>query len=153
MKIKTKQNNFSDSSEFSTIRVRRTISQCLGWVVESNSPGINKHHKTHRLLLKCKLSTSEPPPLTQDNQQALKNIPWGSKIPYCIHLSPGENMRKSREPMTNASHVSQWATGRRSHVTVGSPTYEHTNIPTYELSAHHQINFIPNPGGNFASVT
>lgn len=126
-----------------------------GLSVELNSPGTNKHHKTHCLLLKCKTSTSELPPLTQDNQQALKTIPWESKkkIPYCTHLSPGETMRKSRQQMTNASHVSEWGTGRRSHVMVGSPTYEHTNIPTYDLSAHHQTNFVPKPGGDFASVT
>lgn len=124
-----------------------------GLSVELNSPGINKHHKSHCLLLKCKTSTSELSPLTWDKEQTLKNIPWETKIPYCTHLSPGESMRKSRQQMTNASHVSERATGRRRNVMVGSSKYERTNIPMHDLSAHHQTNFIPKRGQDFASVT
>lgn len=92
---KQNKTNFSGSTEFSATRVRTKISQCLGWVVELNSPGVNKHHKTCCLLLKCKTPTSELPPLAQDNEQTLNNLPWESKIPCCTCCLVGKVWEKA----------------------------------------------------------
>lgn len=90
------KNNLPGSSEFSAIR--RKISYFLCWIVEWISPGINEHHKTHCLLVKCKTSTSGTSFDTE-----LGNIPWENKMPYCTPMSAGEGGTQSRWQMPDTS--------------------------------------------------